>query len=365
MHAADQELLAQLASRLPADFGRSKRVIVAVSGGSDSLALIHLLRLWRSREMGPAETTDLELIAFHFDHGWHEQSTEIARWVRHELARVEIPTIIRRRTDVAPRPFESWDPVLPPPAAPSSGPQSEAVARSLRYAALADVARQLSAPWALTGHTRDDQVETVLMRIARGTGLSGLAGIPARRALNSDCQLLRPLLSATRAQLRDFLERSGCSFQEDPTNADPGWTRNKVRRSVLPWLRENFSPQLDNSLLGLAALADDYQVVVGSLATAYQEALIDQAETGLTVAIQPLSGLSEPAVRSLLHYWWSQARLPEQEMSQAHWRKLTALVVRPPTRPGLTRPWPSQVHLPGHWVAKRSRGRLQIEQHRD
>jgi tRNA(Ile)-lysidine synthase len=307
-----------------------------------------------------------QLVAVHFDHRWHAESTNTAEWLSREMADDGIPLIVRRRQATPPQSTLSQSTTSaerfgsPEPAA-GCGPQSEAAARAWRYESLAELARQTPAEWVLTGHTRDDQVETILLRIARGTGLPGLTGIPPRRPLGPNCHLLRPLLTFSRTRLRDFLHRLGRQFCDDPTNVDLQWTRNRVRGQVLPWLRQHLTPRLDDSLLGLAAVARDFQAVVGSLAASYQEAVVDEAGVAMAIALQPLAGLPEPTVRTLLRYWWNQAQLPEQEMNQAHWRKLTELAVRPSLPGSGPTPWPCQVHLPGHIVAKRSRGRLRIQ----
>src|SRR5436189_3233901 len=112
----------------------------------------------------------------------------------------------------------------------------EAVGRRVRYDFLASVARETGAAWVATGHTADDQAETVLHRLLRGTGLKGLAGIPARRALAPGVDVVRPLLKVRRAEVLAFLQETGQRFRQDTSNVDPRFTRNRIRHELLPSL---------------------------------------------------------------------------------------------------------------------------------
>lgn len=340
----------ELRLNLPAGFWHSGVVLVAVSGGSDSLALVCALHRLRKRLASHQPVPDL--FAFHFDHQWYEGSASLARWVEGVLDAQGIPTIIRRRDEVTESECSNAGELR-------VGPQSEGEARTLRYAALAKVAKNTAASFVLTGHTRDDQVETILMRIARGTGLVGLAGIPYQRQLSHDCRLIRPLLCETRQRLRDYLTSIGQEYRDDPTNADPRWTRNRVRASVLPWLRENLSNDIDQSLVRLSELAGDHQTMVRYLAENNRNAVLELADKLLVIDVRQWSTFPESVVRSLLVYWWELANLPQQEMDFEHWCRLASVAIRTSDANSSGR-WPSEVHLPGHVVAKRSGGILRI-----
>ncbi|MDP1560004.1 MAG: tRNA lysidine(34) synthetase TilS [Pirellulaceae bacterium] len=342
----------ELQLELPVDFWNAPKVLVAVSGGSDSFSLIHALQNQR-RKLAQSRPIP-EVIAFHFDHRWQDRSTELARWVETRLKACGIATVLRQRED-----DEAVQSRKPAEASNRVGPQSEGKARAQRYAALAEVAESQGATYALTGHTRDDQAETVLMRIARGTGLAGLTGIPQQRQLSEHCQLLRPLLHESRQRLRDYLQGIGQEYWDDPTNADPHWTRNRVRQSVLPWLRQNLSPQIDASLVRLAQLASEHREVVQCLAEVHRGAVLECGDKHLVINVRLWAQLSESVVRTLLVYWWGQARFPLQEMNFEHWRRLATLICRP-VEDGLQPRWPSELHFPGPIVAKRSAGVLRI-----
>lgn len=311
--------------------------------------------LLHDRQTKSVTQTVPDVIAFHFDHRWQEKSAEVARWVETKLQALGISTVIRRRvgTDESTARDSNLD------DSSGLGPQSEGDARKQRYAALVQVAESLGATYALTGHTADDQTETVLMRIARGTGLSGLAGIPYQRRLSDSCQLIRPLLSESRQRLRDYLQEIEQEYWDDPTNTADHWTRNRVRQSVLPCLRQHLSPQIDASLQRLGQLASEHQEIVGCLAEVNRGAILECRDQHLVVDVRALSHLPESVVRTLLVHWWSQARFPQQEMDFEHWSRLASLVCRPVGSGAQTR-WPSECHFPGPIVAKRSAGVVRI-----
>jgi tRNA(Ile)-lysidine synthase len=199
-----------------------ERVVVAFSGGLDSLVLLHLLRF-------APELPRTELIAAHFDHRMRAGSADDARWVAERAL--------------------GWDVPLEGGAA-RTPPASEAAARDARYEFLESVRARVGARWIVTAHHADDQAETVLFRIARGTGLAGLRGIPERRGA-----LLRPLLSFWRVELEAYARAHGLEPRPDPSNADPRFARNVVRAELLPRLETAVAPAAKRALVRLARLS--------------------------------------------------------------------------------------------------------------
>lgn len=180
------------------------RVLVAWSGGPDSTALLHLL-------LGLGAELRLSVTAAHFDHGLRPDSAGVAARCADRAARLGVEIRLGR-------------PERPPA-------RTQAALRTARYAFLRRVAEQEGATRIATGHQADDQAETVLFRLARGTGLPGLAGIPARRG-----RLVRPLLTLRAAELRAWLDELGIPWERDPANLDPRWARVRVRTLLLPAL---------------------------------------------------------------------------------------------------------------------------------
>ena len=178
-------------------------MLVALSGGVDSVVLLHLLHFGAERR---------PVVAAHFDHAMRAGSAADAAWVAGLCRAWEVP-LVRGRAD-------------PPP-------RSEADARTARYAFLEQAAAQAGAALIATGHHADDQAETVLFRAARGAGLRGLRGILPRRGM-----VVRPLLPFTRAEIGAYARAAGLRWREDPTNVAGTYARNRIRAEVLPALEE-------------------------------------------------------------------------------------------------------------------------------
>jgi tRNA(Ile)-lysidine synthase len=214
-------------------------VVVAVSGGPDSLALLHVLaRL--------APELKLRLHVAHFDHRLREGSADDATFVSRDAARLGLPVTVRAADAThVPR-----------------GMSPEQVARERRYAFLEEVADIVGATRIATGHTLDDQAETVLMRAIAGTGVGGLGGIRPVRG-----RIVRPLIDARRLQTEAFCRVLRLKPRRDPTNADPAFYRNAVRNELLPILVERFNVRSIEALARLADLARDDDALLDEIAS--------------------------------------------------------------------------------------------------
>jgi tRNA(Ile)-lysidine synthase len=211
------------------------RVGVAVSGGADSVALLVLLRSLQE-ELG------ITLLVAHFDHGLRgEESEGDAKFVE-ELARGLRLEFVAEKKDVA-------------AAAKKNGWNLEEAGRRLRYAFFERLVDEKRATRIAVAHTADDQAETVLAHVIRGTGLKGLGGIyPVRGAV------VRPLLEVRRQELRAYLAARGQSWREDSTNQDVRRVRARIRAQILPQLEKEFSPQIVARLNELARLAREEEI---------------------------------------------------------------------------------------------------------
>ncbi len=202
------------------------RVIAAVSGGPDSMALLEILgRLSRDGAF--------ELAVAHFDHK-----------IRPETGRERV--LVERRARALGLPFMGGSADVPAESRRLRKGMEES-ARVLRHRFLEECAASWNASAVALGHTRDDQIETILQNIIRGSGFRGLAGMPSRRGV-----FIRPLLGCGREELRTFLRRGGVRYAIDPSNRDTAMLRNRVRRVLLPLLRGRFNPAIDVALLRLA-----------------------------------------------------------------------------------------------------------------
>ena len=211
------------------------KLVVAVSGGPDSVAALLLLR-----ELGEAH--GFEVAAAHFDHQLRPESAADRDFVADLCERLDVPCMTGEG-DV-------------PLAAAEMRAGMEETARRLRYQFLAFAAERQGAGAVATGHTAGDHAETVLHHLLRGSGVRGMRGMLPRAPLPGmpSLQLIRPLLSISRADTVAVCEAAGIEYRRDETNADPAATRNRIRHHVLPLLREE-NPAVETAILGLAESA--------------------------------------------------------------------------------------------------------------
>lgn len=294
------------------------RVLVALSGGPDSVALLHLL-------VGASRRLKLDLHAAHLDHALRDESREDARFVSDLCSSLGIPLVVERR-DVA-------------ALARLHRKGLEETARDQRRRFLLVTARKLGCVAIALGHHRGDQAETVLHRLLRGTGPAGLAGMRPRNGL-----FIRPLLSFSRGQILTFLSEQGHSFVEDASNRERRFTRNRIRLELLPLLGE-FNPRLEEHLAGLArrfAEDEDFWNVeaAGALAGLRQagerESWLDRLRL---LALHP-------ALRSrVLRMALGEVRGHLDGLSAVHLQALEDLLQGGPAQ--------GEIHLPSAWAARR------------
>ena len=208
-------------------FRAGERVVVALSGGADSCALLLAL----------AEVFPEKLVgALHFHHGMRGLGADVdAGFCAALCARLGVPCLI------------GWGAL--------GTVASEGAARDARYAFLCESAEELGADLIATAHTADDVAETVLLRVLRGTSVDGLAGIPVRRSLRGNISVVRPFLSVRREETEALCVARGVAFRTDPTNENLAFPRNRLR-TLLPELGERFNPRLVDALGRLATLAE-------------------------------------------------------------------------------------------------------------
>jgi tRNA(Ile)-lysidine synthase len=240
-------------------------VAVAVSGGADSLALLHALRTLA----GPRRW---RLAVVTVDHRMRPGSAADAAFVADHAKALGLPALV---CTLIPGDLARHRPAGP-----------EGAARAARYEALWPAADELGCPWLATGHTLDDQAETVLLQLLRGAGPDGLAAMAVRTG-----RLLRPLLGVRRAETRACCAAAGLAWREDPTNAGDGPLRNRVRHHLLPLLEE-LRPGATQALARTAALAADERDWLDPLvATALAATQVGGQVGGVVLDAAALAGL--------------------------------------------------------------------------
>lgn len=250
------------------------RVLVAVSGGPDSVCLLFALQEI-STEL------DLSLHIAHLDHMFRgKQSADEALFVADIAKKINIPATIEK-IDVPAYCLER-----------SLSPQ--AGAREVRYSFFARVAQATGASRIATGHTANDQAETFLMRLLRGAGVAGLSAIPPVRD-----NIIRPLIGATREEVLEYLRARGIGFVSDPSNIKPVYTRNRIRMEVLPALKQ-FNPRIVETLASEAALLRDEDEAVEAHLAGIAENVITRSEDVLLVKRDEFNALPLAFRRRLL-----------------------------------------------------------------
>ncbi|MBF2007838.1 MAG: tRNA lysidine(34) synthetase TilS [Chlorogloeopsis fritschii C42_A2020_084] len=235
-------------------FERKQRLLVAVSGGQDSLCLIKLLLDLQSKwgwHLGVA----------HCDHRWRADSQANAQHVESLAKTWNIPFYL---ATVETEELASL--------------QSEAAARNWRYQALSAIAQQHNYNCIVTGHTASDRAETLLYNLIRGTGADGLQALTWRRSLVDEIVLVRPLLELTRAETEVFCQENQLSIWEDSTNQDLKYARNRIRQELIPYLREHFNPQVESALAQTAELLQAEVEYLEKAAQKLKEEVMNEGE---------------------------------------------------------------------------------------
>ncbi|MDG2240141.1 MAG: tRNA lysidine(34) synthetase TilS [Longimicrobiales bacterium] len=241
----------------------SKPIVAAVSGGMDSVVLLHLLR-------SGLRNSGIALHVVHVDHGLRLGSEADARWVSGLCRAWGLPL---HQTQVA---------VV-------GG--SEEAARNARYTAIEKVRRAVGASWVALGHHADDQAETVLHRIVRGTGIEGLAAMAQFR----EPGIWRPLLSFSRDELEAYATENGLAWRTDPTNTDLSFARNAIRHVVIPALESGVSSGARRALVHLASLSgEESEAWVAAMPILLAQVGIEREDGKVSLSIRALQNFAPP-----------------------------------------------------------------------
>ncbi|ABA88247.1 tRNA(Ile) lysidine-34 synthase, putative [Syntrophotalea carbinolica DSM 2380] len=293
-------------------------ILVGLSGGADSMVLLDVL-------LHVADSLQLAILAAHLDHGMRPESADDAAFVARFCRRRDVPLTVGHR-DV-------------PALARQHKQGLEEAAREARREFLQQTARVEGCRFIALGHHRNDQVETFLHRLLRGSGLSGLAGMRLRSG-----PFIRPLLSFSRQDILAYLDDHQIPHVEDASNADTVFTRNRLRHELLPRLRD-FNPRIEEHLARLSrriAVEEDYWT---EQVDAYLESSCEEGDDGLWLSRQGLTGL-HPALRSrVLRGALLRLRGDLRGIGAKHLASLDDLLDAPRSE--------AEAHLPGVWAARR------------
>lgn len=295
-------LAEKLAAELKRHGAKPPPLLLAVSGGADSVALLRgCLELRNSLP---------NLHIAHLNHQLRGDASRVdAEWVRDLCDRLHIAVTVGE-IDVA---AEST----------AAGIGIEEAARAARYRFLCETAVQNGCTHIAVAHTADDQAETILHHILRGTGLAGLRGIPPTRELDGGLLLVRPLLDVSRSEVLDYLATLRQDFRDDASNTDESFTRNRIRRRLIPELTAEYNPHLADALRKLGRQAREVHETITSLAAdLLSEALDNRSPDECTLHWKVLLGHPRHIVREAFAQLWKQQHWPRQKMDFDHWDHL-------------------------------------------
>ncbi|BAL83882.1 putative tRNA(Ile)-lysidine synthase [Selenomonas ruminantium subsp. lactilytica TAM6421] len=310
---------------------KGARILAACSGGADSMALLDIL--WRL-----APRFQWQVAVAHYEHGIRgEASLADARFVADFCQKRRIPCFVEHG-DV-------------PGAAAENSHTLEQAARDLRYAFLQRICREKGFGYIATAHHADDQAETVLMRILRGTGVKGLGAM--RPYSGDEILLVRPLLGASKAEIMAYCEQAGLAFREDATNSVADCTRNRLRLELLPQLQRDYNPEIRRSLCQLAEVAAETSDFLQSEVNRYWQdaAYVRQGDWALSQ--KTVAGLHPALQRGLIRRLWAEVTGSALDLSYVQTERLRSLL--------LTGQTSSQQELSHHYVARLAYGYLQID----
>ncbi len=296
------------------------RVVVGVSGGADSVCLLHILSRWQG-ELG------MSLHVAHLDHQLRGSEAEAdARYVSRLAESLGIPVTVDRKDANAYREV--------------AGCCVEEAARELRYAFFARVARHVGASRIAVGHTRDDQVETILMHILRGTGVDGLCGLARscpigeiRQSLSpvelpGGLRVIRPLLDVSRSETTEYCQEQHLAPRIDSSNLSLSFLRNRLRLHLLPVLRQ-YNPDIDQALLRLADLAREDSAFMREQVSALWDKLARTEASAVHLDKKQLAGLAVALQRRLLRAAVAALKGHTTDIEAGHIEAARRLLARP------------------------------------
>lgn len=324
----------QVESAWPPIRWRDVTVLVAVSGGADSVALLRALGALAGRDSGA------RLAVAHYNHALRGAASDAdERFVAELAANLGLVCHVGR------------------PTGGLAGDRSEEASRGARYEFLQATAHCIGARYVATAHTADDQAETVLHHVLRGTGLAGLAGMPQARELAPGVALVRPLVGVRRSEILAYLAELGQPFREDASNRDAAYTRNRLRHDLLPRLAADYNPRVVEALLRLASLAGEAQTFVEAQAAELtKDAVVASSRGRVVIDIRKMIAQSRYLVREVLISLWRDQNWPLQTMGHAQWELLAELAIGSMPPGG-----EAKRVLPGEILAHRTAERLTLQ----
>lgn len=284
---------------------KGDKVLVGVSGGPDSMALLHLLVDLRKEY-------NIELIVAHLDHMLRgKQSSADANFVEEIAIKLNIPFIIERGNVKA--------------IASSSKMSTEEAARETRYDFFQKAAEKVGATKIATAHNMDDQAETVLMRLVKGSGSLGLSGIPYKRRLG-DKWVIRPLLDVKRVDIEKYLKRHKIPSRLDASNLKTLYLRNKIRHILIPLLEKEFNRKIKENLNLIArSLSDEFNYLNTTARRLYKRFAVETM-TAIEIDIKKLSRQHIALQRLIVREIICRLKGDLRRINYKHWQEVESML---------------------------------------
>jgi tRNA(Ile)-lysidine synthase len=291
----------------PEEHWRETPLVLAVSGGADSVALAAAMAKVKPAGGG-------NLLAAHFHHGLRGAEADAdEQFVRQLCERLRLGLAVGRGDVLQ--------------SSQLSGDGIEADARQKRYEFLLETAHAHGARYVATAHTADDQAETILHHILRGTGIGGLGGMPRTRSLSAAVTLIRPLLEFRRTEILQYLSDRHLPYHEDSSNRDISFTRNRIRHELLPQLAAQYNPNITDALLRMGQLAGEAREIIDDLVSQLHQRATRHKSDGVEITCAAMASVPRPLVRELFVRIWREQPWPQQAMGFAEWEALAEMAV--------------------------------------
>ena len=307
-----------------------EKVIIGVSGGPDSTALLHVLYTLRNK-------LGLRLHAAHVDHQLRKSAARDALFVAKLCQNLQLPCTIKR-IQIKTSPAKS---------------SIEEAAREKRFDYLLRLAKQKKVRTIILGHTQDDVAETVLMRILRGTGLLGLQGIWATRQMQ-DINIVRPFVHFSKKEIFSYLKQKKIKFCLDPTNRHTRFFRNKIRLQLFPLLEKQYQPNLREVLTNLANnTATDYDYLQKQGQAEFRKLVFKKHNGQMTLKLENLRQLHPALQRMVIRLTIQNLKGNLNQLSLTHMKEIESLIHE--------RPEGSRVDLPHGLTVQKNKSALTLE----
>ncbi|MFA5389422.1 MAG: tRNA lysidine(34) synthetase TilS [Candidatus Omnitrophota bacterium] len=305
---------------------KGDRVLAGVSGGPDSIVLLHIL-------CGLKEEYSLTIVMAHLDHKFRGEESAADRMFCEELAK-------KYNVDIA------WEEIDVPKIAKEKGISAEEAARFERYDFFKRAAKERGIDKIAVGHTRDDQAETVLMRMMRGAGMKGLGGISPVKEMPG-FTIIRPLMEVSRKEIEGFIAENGLKSRKDSSNDKTIFTRNKVRLELIPLLEKDFNPNIKEVLANMAENLQEENDFLDRYSRRKFKSVSKMKHGAIAIDIRKFKKLPGAVRKRLLRLGLEEVKGDTRRFTYQHWKELEELIYE--------RPVNSIVDLPGGIIASKDR----------